>query len=181
MSALLRFETSFESNLKLNITQQNINRSAIQTRAHKERSQPAARSKWGLLEKHKDYVLRARDYHKKENTIKLLKSKAAMRNPDEFYFSMIHSKTKKGVHIVQRNEKYSHELLQLLKTQDQNYIHYQKGINSKVGSSLISSLPVKVTKSQSIMCVETGKVAAGPSSGQLQWRGIIERKPFNLC
>ena len=55
-----------------------------------------------------------------------------MRNPDEFYFGMIKSKTKKGVHVVQRNEHYSHELLQLLKTQDQNYIHYQKGINSKV-------------------------------------------------
>ena len=43
---------------------------AIKRRTHKERAQPAARAKFGLLEKHKDYVERAKDFHRKENTIK---------------------------------------------------------------------------------------------------------------
>jgi hypothetical protein len=63
-------------------------------RTHRERAQPASRKKLGLLEKHKDYVLRARDYHRKEKRIKSLREKARDRNPDEFYFGMINKKTK---------------------------------------------------------------------------------------
>ena len=65
-------------------------------RPYKERSQPAARVKSGagLLEKHKDYVLRARAYHSKEKRIKALQEKARFRNPDEFYFKMDSTKTK---------------------------------------------------------------------------------------
>jgi hypothetical protein len=48
----------------------------------------------GLLEKHKDYVLRARDFQRKQGALKQLRHKAAMRNPDEFYFAMQTSKTK---------------------------------------------------------------------------------------
>ncbi|KAI8928261.1 small-subunit processome [Entophlyctis helioformis] len=101
-------------------------------RTHRERSQPLARAKLGMLEKHKDYVLRAKDFHKKEDAIKTLKEKAAFRNPDEFYFGMINSETKKGVHVVKRrNEKFDHEFLTLLKTQDQNYVAYQRSVNLK--------------------------------------------------
>ena len=38
-------------------------------KVHKERSQPAKRAKLGLLEKHKDYVQRARNFHAKEKRI----------------------------------------------------------------------------------------------------------------
>lgn len=60
---------------------------------YKERSQPAGRKKLGLLEKHKDYVLRAKDYHAKEKRLRSLREKAALRNPDEFYFAMQNAKT----------------------------------------------------------------------------------------
>jgi len=60
-------------------------------RIHKERSQPAHRRRLGILEKHKDYVERAKDYHNKEKHLHNLRRKASMRNPDEFYFGMIHS------------------------------------------------------------------------------------------
>ena len=57
-------------------------------REHQERSQPKARKRLGLLEKHKDYVQRARNFNTKEKRIKIMKLKAALRNPDEFYFKM---------------------------------------------------------------------------------------------
>ena len=64
-------------------------RNLVNRREHRERSQPAKRRRLGLLEKHKDYVLRARDFHRKERAITNLKRKADERNPDEFYFGMI--------------------------------------------------------------------------------------------
>jgi len=48
----------------------------------------------GLLEKHKDYVERAKDFNRKKKTISSLRQKALFKNPDEFYFAMTKSKTK---------------------------------------------------------------------------------------
>ena len=62
------------------------------------KAQPGARKKFGLLEKHKDYVQRARDFHKKQNYLKILKKKAEERNPDEFYYKMHKSQvSEKGI------------------------------------------------------------------------------------
>lgn len=47
-----------------------------------------------MLEKHKDYVHRARDYKSKKDRIRKLREKAAFRNKDEFYWGMIKGKTK---------------------------------------------------------------------------------------
>ena len=69
-------------------------RNSIHRRNHKERSQLAHRAKLGLLEKHADYVKRARDYHSKQDRLTRLKQKAAERNKDEFYFSMSKEKTR---------------------------------------------------------------------------------------
>lgn len=103
-------------------------RNAVQRRNHKERAQPLERQKWGLLEKHKDYTLRARDHNDKKKRLRALRQKAAERNPDEFAFGMMSSTTKKGVKITQRGTEngssgsLSLELVKLLKTQDAGYL-----------------------------------------------------------
>jgi len=66
----------------------------VQRREHRERAQPAARARFGLLEKHKDYVQRAKNFHDKEKRILALKRRAAFRNPDEFYMKMNKAQTK---------------------------------------------------------------------------------------
>uniref|UniRef100_A0A2N9EL32 U3 small nucleolar RNA-associated protein 11 n=1 Tax=Fagus sylvatica TaxID=28930 RepID=A0A2N9EL32_FAGSY len=98
-------------------------RNAISRRAHKERAQPNSRRKFGILEKHKDYVERAQAFHKKEDTLVKLREKAAFRNPDEFYFRMIKTRTVNGVHKLENEaNKYTPEELMLMKTQDMGYI-----------------------------------------------------------
>jgi U3 small nucleolar RNA-associated protein 11 len=109
-------------------------RKAAPRRTHRERAQPLSRSKFGFLEKKKDYVLRAKDYHKKEEALKILKQKAAFRNKDEFYFGMIQSKTTlKGAHVLARrkDDGHDHETQRLMKTQDANYVQMQQSINKK--------------------------------------------------
>ncbi|XP_073067197.1 probable U3 small nucleolar RNA-associated protein 11 [Primulina eburnea] len=98
-------------------------RNAIPRKAHKERAQQHLRRKFWLLEKHKDHVIRAQAYHQKEQTLQKLKEKAALRNPDEFYFKMIKTKTVGGVHKPESQaNKYTNEELMLMKTQDMGYI-----------------------------------------------------------
>ena len=72
-------------------------RNNLHRRNHKERGQLKHREKLGFLEKHKDYVLRARDYHSKQDRLTRLRQKAAERNKDEFYFSMNREKTRVSV------------------------------------------------------------------------------------
>lgn len=96
---------------------------AFSGRAHKERTQPKSRQRFGFLEKHKDYVERAKSFHKKEDTLQKLREKATFRNPDEFYFKMINSRVVNGVHRPKTEaNKYSHEELMLMKTQDIGYV-----------------------------------------------------------
>ena len=95
-------------------------------KTHKERSQPGVRAKFGLLEKHKDYVLRAQDHHFKQKRLKALRNRAVDKNPDEFYHKMISSKTKDGVHKVDLGVKFSADELKLFKSQDLNYMNMTK-------------------------------------------------------
>ncbi|KAF1926312.1 U3 small nucleolar RNA-associated protein 11 [Didymella exigua CBS 183.55] len=99
-------------------------RNAVQRRNHKERAQPEERKKWGLLEKRKDYKLRAADHRQKKAKLKILSEKARDRNPDEFSFKMMSSSVdNKGRKVADRgNEALSMDVVKLLKTQDSAYI-----------------------------------------------------------
>ncbi|PGH04494.1 U3 small nucleolar RNA-associated protein 11 [Blastomyces parvus] len=100
-------------------------RNAVQRRPHRERAQLGSREKWGILEKHKDYSLRARDYNVKKAKLQRLREKARDRNPDEFAFGMMSEKSnKQGRHGARGSEAstLSHEAIKLLKTQDAGYL-----------------------------------------------------------
>ncbi|KJE90194.1 Utp11 protein [Capsaspora owczarzaki ATCC 30864] len=139
-------------------------------RTHKERSQPADRARFGLLEKKKDYKLRAADFHSKERRLRALQQKANTRNPDEFYFGMIKSSTDRGVHKARRNDNMhsseyqqggkrggmsaarierkaktdAHHLnqseLRVLKTQDRSYVNSKKMMERSKIEQLRASL-----------------------------------------
>lgn len=116
-------------------------RNAVKRVAHKERSQPEARQKMGLLEKHKDYVLRSRDYHKKQDYLKTLKKKAADRNPDEFYFKMHNAKVTNGVHkTIDSSKSLDTSVVKHFKTQDIGYLIHKKAVNEKKMDKMKSSL-----------------------------------------
>lgn len=100
----------------------------VQKKQHRERSQLTGRSRLGFLEKHKDYVKRAQDYHKKDNTLKILRGKAKERNPDEYYHAMTSRKVdQSGLLFTSRRSNKEDSTLtmdqvKLLKTQDSNYV-----------------------------------------------------------
>ncbi|NXT24749.1 UTP11 protein, partial [Syrrhaptes paradoxus] len=110
-------------------------------RPHRERAQPAARRRLGLLEKKKDYRLRARDYHKKQNVLRALQKKALDKNPDEFYFKMIRAGLKDGVHTVkQPKDEVTPEQVKLMRTQDIKYVEMKRVAEAKKIERLKSEL-----------------------------------------
>ncbi|KAF4124875.1 U3 small nucleolar RNA-associated protein 11 [Geosmithia morbida] len=117
-------------------------RNAVQRRPHRERAQPHERRRLGLLEKHKDYSLRAKDYNKKKEQLKALHQKAAERNEDEFYFGMMSrkgpgSRIKDGrtwdgkIHGDRGNSAMDMDTVRLLKTQDMGYIRTMRQVAMK--------------------------------------------------
>lgn len=98
-------------------------RNAIPRRPHKERAQEQGRARFGLLEKHKDYSKRARDFNEKKARLRILRQKATDRNPDEFHFAMMSSRSEGGVKVADRgNKSLSDTVTKLLKTQDAGYL-----------------------------------------------------------
>jgi hypothetical protein len=112
-------------------------RNAMKRRTHKERHQPAKRAKrFGLLEKKRDYVVRARDYRRKQGRLRLLKAKAEARNPDEFYFGMVHTRTKQGVFDAGTQAaldagRITSAHMKLMRSQDVSYVRMKAGVERK--------------------------------------------------
>ncbi|CAL8249054.1 unnamed protein product [Lota lota] len=98
-------------------------------RNHHERAQLGSRNYLGLLEKKKDYKLRANDYHKKQNLLSALRKKAMEKNPDEFYFKMISSKLEDGEHRANRaswDVEVTEEQRKMMRTQDIKYVEMKR-------------------------------------------------------
>lgn len=98
-------------------------REKVAQREHRERGQLHSRKNLGMLEKHKDYVVRAKAYNKKKAVLKSLHEKARNRNPDEFYYKMIKNPLKSGRHVEShKEEEYTDDQLAMMKTRDLKYV-----------------------------------------------------------
>ncbi|KAI1288975.1 U3 small nucleolar RNA-associated protein 11 [Xylaria venustula] len=119
-------------------------RNAVNRRVHRERDQLQDRkNRYGLLEKHKDYRLRAQDHNRKKAQLKSLRKKAEDRNEDEFYFGMLSRKgpatvlssgSKKWDGTVagdRGNKTLDIDVVRLLKTQDMAYIRSVRNVAMK--------------------------------------------------
>uniref|UniRef100_H2ZQA0 U3 small nucleolar RNA-associated protein 11 n=1 Tax=Ciona savignyi TaxID=51511 RepID=H2ZQA0_CIOSA len=101
---------------------------------HRERGQISGREGLGILEKKKDYKVRARNYKSKEKQLKTLRKIAQAKNPDEFYFGMIKTKLTNGEHIkdFKRPEQTMTAAQKaLIESQDLNYVKWKLQIEKK--------------------------------------------------
>lgn len=116
-----------------------------QAKAHRERAQPVARARLGLLEKHSDYVKRAQDFHRKDRTIKGLKIRAQYKNPNEFAFGMIKSRlAKDGTHRDSAEVRaLPMDVVKLMKSQDLSYVRMMKKVNQGHLEKLVGAQPTE--------------------------------------
>ncbi|RVX67521.1 hypothetical protein B0A52_08874 [Exophiala mesophila] len=162
-------------------------RNAVTRRPHKERSQISSRQKWGLLEKHKDYSLRAQDYNTKKKKISQLSQKARERNPDEFAFGMIsQGKAGLGKHKSglgpdgEKAASLSVDAVKLLKTQDAGYLKTlaargRKEIE-KVGQEVDLDevmLGDKRTSRRIVLKDESNQENQSPKGTKRRWNGEV--------
>lgn len=111
-----------------------MTKKVFHSREHRERAQPANRTRLGLLEKKKDYVLRARDFQSKKKRLHAMKVKAAYKNPDEFYFGMVKSRVDKATGRVRQqaeHEKLPVDVIKLMKSQDLKHIQEMIRVNER--------------------------------------------------
>eukprot|EP00727_Mastigamoeba_balamuthi_P006534 m51a1_g2500 hypothetical protein (242) ;mRNA; r:124837-125650 len=112
-------------------------------RIHKERSQPTSRARHGagFLEKHKDYVERARVFKRKREQILSLKRKAADRNADEFAFGMMRSRMADGKwESTEAPRRWTEAELRLMRDQDESYLTMRREIDRRRAERIRASL-----------------------------------------
>ncbi|KAL7421977.1 hypothetical protein Q5752_003749 [Cryptotrichosporon argae] len=118
-------------------------KNAMSRRNHRERAQPLHRQRLGLLEKHGDYVLRARDYKSKQDRLRRLREKAAFRNKDEFYFGMVRGHTEGGVKVADRgHQALPTDVVEVLKSQDLGYVKVQIRKDEKAAEKIKTQLQI---------------------------------------
>lgn len=115
---------------------------SIHRRVHLERATPVNRLRFGILERKKDYKIRAKRYHEKENLLKSLSEKARTRNPDEFDFGMVNSRLENGRYKkIGSNLSYGNltnaEERKLAESQNLTYVNFRKSIDEKVSYLVI--------------------------------------------
>lgn len=122
-------------------------RNAVKRVTHKERAQPRERAHLGILEKKKDYRIRAKVYHNKEDRMKSMRRKADTRNPDEFYFGMHNSEVKDGRHVKTMEAKAKEmehligaDAVKMMKNQDLSYLRLLAQRDKKRIEKMQSSL-----------------------------------------
>ena len=138
-------------------------RNAVQRRNHKERSQPAERARYGILEKRKDYQLRSRDFNAKKAKKAALSRLAKERNPDEFYYAMTRAKTRDGgVRVAERDtaQVLKPGEVMLLKAQDAGYLRVQRDRERKAIEALEGRLAFEAAGKHTVF-VEAVEQARG--------------------
>ena len=113
---------------------------AFKARDHGERGQTSIRKKFGMLEKKRDYILRAKNFKKKRERLRAMRLAVATRNPDEFNTAMINTETdefgrhmkviapKKGPQQKRENEANS------------RYLRYKAAVDGGAVKQMKSSL-----------------------------------------